>query len=92
MWCGEGAESIDDEDEVLLVLSEELGKFVEHVGGAAFSFHLLPPLESLATVEESTVRDKVRLLLRLQRCQARAYLPCGAASRPWSPCAPPHRS
>ena len=33
-------ESIDD-DEVLLVLAEELGKFTPHVGGRQFAFHLL---------------------------------------------------
>ena len=53
-------ESIDDEDEVLLVLATQLGDLVECSGGGMHAFHLLLPLESLATVEESTVRDKVR--------------------------------
>lgn len=53
-------ESIDDEDEVLLALAEELGNFVEYVGGAAYASTLLTPLETLATVEETLVRDKVR--------------------------------
>jgi len=53
------AESVDDEDEVLLALAEELGNFVEYVGGAEFADFLLPPLESMAaSVEETTVRDK----------------------------------
>ena len=53
-------ESIDDEDEVLLALAEELGTFVDYVGGAAFAHLLLAPLENLAAVEETVVRDKVR--------------------------------
>lgn len=51
-------ESTDDEDEALQVLAEELGNLVPYVGGPDFAFHLLPPLESLATVEETVVRDK----------------------------------
>lgn len=51
-------ESIDDEDEILLALAEELGDFVEEVGGAAYSSVLVQPLETLATVEETLVRDK----------------------------------
>ncbi|KAJ3197504.1 hypothetical protein HK101_003202 [Irineochytrium annulatum] len=51
-------ESIDDEDEVLLVLAEELGNFVEYVGGPTYGHILLVPLETLAAVEETTVRDK----------------------------------
>jgi len=51
-------ESVDDEDEILSVMAEELGKFVEYVGGAEFAFEILTPLETLATVEESSVRDK----------------------------------
>ncbi|KAI8848938.1 armadillo-type protein [Chytridium lagenaria] len=51
-------ESIDDEDEVLLALAEELGNFVEYVGGPTFAHILLVPLETLAAVEETVVRDK----------------------------------
>lgn len=51
-------DSIDDEDEVLLVLAEELGDFIPLIGGPSKAYHLLIPLESLATVEESTVREK----------------------------------
>jgi hypothetical protein len=54
-------ESVDDEDEVLLALAEELGKnFDEYVGGRKFAHVLLGPLENLAAVEETLVRDKVR--------------------------------
>jgi serine/threonine-protein phosphatase 2A regulatory subunit A len=55
-------EAVDDEDEVLLALAEQLGKFVDHIGGPEESKCLLEPLEKLATVEETVVRDKVRLL------------------------------
>lgn len=43
---------------MLLALAEELGNFVEYVGGAAHASALLMPLETLATVEETIVRDK----------------------------------
>ena len=46
----------------MLALAEELGNFVEYVGGAEHAHTLLPPLESLAaSVEESSVREKVGL-------------------------------
>ncbi|RUP43613.1 armadillo-type protein [Jimgerdemannia flammicorona] len=51
-------ESIDDEDEVLLALAEELGNFSEYVGGPEQAHVLLGPLENLAAVEETVVRDK----------------------------------
>eukprot|EP00051_Salpingoeca_urceolata_P032369 m.15421 g.15421 ORF g.15421 m.15421 type:complete len:584 (-) comp5015_c0_seq1:413-2164(-) len=51
-------DSLDDEDEVLLAVAEELSKFVPLVGGPAFGYHLLKPLEQLAQVEETVVRDK----------------------------------
>ena len=52
-------ESVDDDDEVILQLAEELAGFVPLVGGPEYAYTLLQPLESLATVEESAVRDKV---------------------------------
>lgn len=48
----------DDEDEVFAVLAEELGKFVPYVGGPEYATILLPPLEILASTEETLVRDK----------------------------------
>ncbi|KAI9090824.1 armadillo-type protein [Phlyctochytrium arcticum] len=51
-------DSIDDEDEVLLALADELGGFVEYLGGPPFGHILLPALETLAAVEETVVRDK----------------------------------
>uniref|UniRef100_A0A7S3UYY7 Phosphatase PP2A regulatory subunit A/Splicing factor 3B subunit 1-like HEAT repeat domain-containing protein n=1 Tax=Aplanochytrium stocchinoi TaxID=215587 RepID=A0A7S3UYY7_9STRA len=50
-------ETIDDEDEVLLVLAESLGNFIDLVGGPQHIPCLLTPLEQLAAVEEPTVRD-----------------------------------
>jgi hypothetical protein len=52
-------ESVEDEDEVLTALSEELGKFVEYVGGPEWGHVLLSPLENLAAIEEPLVREKV---------------------------------
>lgn len=54
-------ETIYDEDEVLLALAEQLGSFITLVGGPEYAYCLLPPLESLATVEE-TVRQSISLL------------------------------
>lgn len=50
---------MEDEDEVLVALSEELGGFIEYVGGAQWGHVLLSPLENLAAIEEPVVRDKV---------------------------------
>jgi serine/threonine-protein phosphatase 2A regulatory subunit A len=52
------AESLDDDDEVLLVMADQFGSFVKQVGGPNHAASLLSPLESLATVEESVVRDR----------------------------------
>ncbi len=57
--ANERAESVEDEDEVLTALSEELGNFVEYVGGAEWGHVLLSPLENLAAIEEPLVREKV---------------------------------
>ncbi|KAK2070107.1 hypothetical protein P8C59_004635 [Phyllachora maydis] len=51
-------ESVEDEDEVLVALSEELGNFTEYVGGPDWGHVLLSPLENLAAIEEPVVRDK----------------------------------
>jgi serine/threonine-protein phosphatase 2A regulatory subunit A len=56
---------LDDEDEVLLVLAEELGNFAEYVGGKEYAWTVLGPLENLAAVEETLVRDKVSELTGL---------------------------
>ena len=52
-------ESVEDEDEVLTALSDELGGFVEYVGGPEYGHVLLSPLENLAAIEEPLVREKV---------------------------------
>lgn len=54
-------DQLDDEDEVLLVLAEELAGFPDYVGGDKHAWLILGPLENLAAVEETLVRDKVRL-------------------------------
>jgi len=51
-------ESIEDEDEVLTALGDELGNFVEYVGGPEYAHTLLSPLENLAAIEEPIVREK----------------------------------
>lgn len=51
-------DTIDDEDDILLALAEELGDFVEEIGGAAHAAVLVQPLETLSIVEESLVREK----------------------------------
>lgn len=47
---------------MLTALSEELGNFVEYVGGPDYAHVLLSPLENLAAIEEPVVREKVRQL------------------------------
>ncbi|KAL1961330.1 hypothetical protein VTO42DRAFT_58 [Malbranchea cinnamomea] len=51
-------DSVEDEDEVLTALGEELGNFVEYVGGPEYGHVLLSPLENLAGIEEPLVREK----------------------------------
>ena len=53
------SESIDDEDEVLLAIAENIGELLDAVGGPEFYHTLLSPLELLAVVEDSSVRDAV---------------------------------
>ncbi len=64
-------ENNDDEDEVLLAMAEQLGSFVPYVGGPSFAHCLLPPLETLAGVEETVVREKAVDSL----CQVCSVLP-----------------
>lgn len=70
-------ESLDDEDEVLLALAEELGKnFEDHLGGPQYAHLLLAPLENLAAVEETLVRDKVCFLKVFSPSFTNPYHPC----------------
>lgn len=57
-------ECIDDEDEVLLVLAEELANLTDHLGDREYTYYLLEPLENIAAVEESSVREKVSTMLQ----------------------------
>lgn len=71
-------ESVEDEDEVLTALSDELGGFVEYVGGPEFGHVLLSPLENLAAIEEPLVRDKAveslnRICSELSQEQVETY-------------------
>eukprot|EP00299_Pterocystis_sp_00344_P002400 c12712_g1_i1.p1 GENE.c12712_g1_i1~~c12712_g1_i1.p1 ORF type:complete len:585 (+),score=124.17 c12712_g1_i1:58-1812(+) len=51
-------DTIDDEDEVLVALGEELGNLVKLIGGPQYATCLLLPLETLAQMEETVVRDQ----------------------------------
>lgn len=53
-------DSLDDEDEVLLAIADEIGGLTQYIGGDKYAHLLLPPLENLAAVEETLVRDKAR--------------------------------
>lgn len=50
--------SLDEEDEVLVALSEEVVGLLEHVGGNDYAYVLLPILEGLVSAEEPYVRSK----------------------------------
>lgn len=52
------SESTDDDDEVLHTIAEKLGELCSCVGSDEYVHRLLVPLELLATVEESAVREK----------------------------------
>jgi hypothetical protein len=60
---GGSIESVEDEDEVLTALGDELGNFVDYVGGPEYGHVLLSPLENLAAIEEPLVREKASLPL-----------------------------
>lgn len=62
-------ETIDDEDEVLLALASQLdARFIPYIGGKEHLPALLEPLEQLAQVEETVVRERaVESILSLAR-------------------------
>jgi serine/threonine-protein phosphatase 2A regulatory subunit A len=60
---------------VLTALSEELGKFVDYVGGPEYGHVLLSPLENLAAIEEPLVREKVCVLAQHACGTANTYRP-----------------
>jgi serine/threonine-protein phosphatase 2A regulatory subunit A len=43
---------------VLVIIADQLGDFVQYVGGPEHAACLLEPLENLAAVEETVVREK----------------------------------
>ena len=49
-------------------MSDELGGFVEYVGGPEHAHVLLSPLENLASIEEPLVREKVRVPSGIMIC------------------------
>jgi len=51
-------ELLEDDEEVLVALSETLGNFLDHVGGPAQAEHVLRVLEKLCGIEEIAVREK----------------------------------
>ena len=66
-------DTIYDEDEVLLALAEQLGNFTPLVGGSEYVHCLLSPLENLANIEETVVRDKVLHLAAKQLLKTIIY-------------------
>ena len=52
-------ESVDDDDCILQALAEQLGDFVEYVGGPEYVPLIITPLEMLAAAEDNSVRNKV---------------------------------
>ncbi|KAL3315705.1 hypothetical protein Ciccas_005661 [Cichlidogyrus casuarinus] len=57
-------ESVYDEDDVLVALTEQLIKLIPHIGGPSQIKVLLSLLETLGTVEETAVREKAVQVLR----------------------------
>ena len=55
------SEAVYDEDDVLLAITEQLGRLVPHVGGKEFAYTIMAPLEQLAAIEECVVRDQAAL-------------------------------
>ncbi|RYP17806.1 hypothetical protein DL765_004290 [Monosporascus sp. GIB2] len=67
-------ESVEDEDEVLVALSEELGGFIEYVGGPEWGHVLLSPLENLAAIEEPVAVESLnRICDQLSPQQVEEY-------------------
>ena len=59
------SEAVYDEDDVLLAITEQLGKLVPYVGGKEYAYTIMVPLEQLAAIEECVVRDQAALQLSL---------------------------
>ena len=50
---------VEDEDETLFTLAENLGNLLDCIGGPHYASYLLPALEKLGGIDDTTVRDKV---------------------------------
>jgi serine/threonine-protein phosphatase 2A regulatory subunit A len=68
--CNLKLDLLDDEEEVLILLAETLGNFIDHVGGPSYSMSLIRPLEQLTIVEENSVRDKVIFLYTVKAIES----------------------
>ena len=77
--------------QVLIALADELGNFVEYVGGPPHAAALLQPLELLSTVEETLVRDKAVESLRKARPAPPPPRPAPPRPAPPRPAPPPAR-
>jgi serine/threonine-protein phosphatase 2A regulatory subunit A len=74
-------ELLEDDEEVLVALSETIGNLLDHVGGPAHAEHILRVLEKLAGIEELAVREKVISVLFVTNCRQpkvlrKFLLPC----------------
>jgi serine/threonine-protein phosphatase 2A regulatory subunit A len=47
-----------------LALAEELGDFLDYIGGPSYGYLLMNSFETLCAVEETVVREKVSLIMR----------------------------
>jgi serine/threonine-protein phosphatase 2A regulatory subunit A len=55
-------ELLEDDEEVLIHLSETLGNLLDCVGGPSYAESILRVLEKLCAVEEISVREKVKTI------------------------------
>ena len=69
-------------NEVLVGLADEIGNLGQYVGGDRYAHLLLGPLENLAAVEETLVRDKVRFTGNLMPNPSRDSISRGVCRRP----------
>ena len=59
------AELLDDEEEVMIHLSEALGNMLDIVGGPTHADSILKVLEKICAVEEISVREKVSFVYHI---------------------------
>ena len=63
------AEQVEDDDEVLLVMADELGRMVDLAGGPKEAVVLIGPLGALASVEETLLARRTVMLYPTRRGQ-----------------------